>query len=449
MKIVSTIYRIALSIALCLSIAACGEPAQNSHYTKITLSKASSNTQIPTPTITPSTLGSCPAQAHGAHMPPLVGAKHPAVIYATGSYQYLISSYDTVTKQTRGIFLGGQSTGDRPALSPDGHWILFVVNEASEKKLELVRSDGKYAQTLYCLDGGIMFLHWSPDQKHIAFVGNQDENGGIYVLNLESGEAKVVLPFVPAGDLQQKNEIQPFMPDAWLDNTHLAVLGFSSKRFTHYDSSLFPPTSTLAARCPFHNATESPQLPPDRLYVLNITKGEKQHEPDMRLAFDSNSGSYDRSWSYTYATNPGHLFIHRCSIDQAGAPIPPCSVSQLNTDGSLNTIYKSSDQQIRHIRMLTDHSLLLITDQRNTPELWRLNVDGSSLTRLPSTLNLLSAYASEEWAMLSPDANMYVTQSYTTTQTSIIIGELEHKTQIPILSDQSTNTVWIAGWGEE
>ncbi|GHO78927.1 hypothetical protein KSD_66980 [Ktedonobacter sp. SOSP1-85] len=387
-------------------------------------------------------------QAHGAHMLPLVGARHPAVIYATGSYQYLISSYDTVTKQTRGIFLGGQGTGVRPALSPDGHWILFVVSEASEKKLELVRSDGKYAQTLYCLNGGIMFLHWSPDQKHIAFVGNQDENGGIYVLNLESGVATVVLPFVPAGDLQQMNEIQPFMPDAWLDNTHLAVLGFSSKCFTHYDSSLFPPTSTLAARSPFHNTTGSPQLPPDRLYALDIAKGEKRHQPDMRLAFDSNNGSYDRNWSYTYATNPGHLFIHQCSIDQAGAPIPPCSVSQLNTDGSLSTIYKSSDPQIRHIRMLTDHSLLLITGQRNALGLWRLNIDGSGLTRLPPTLNLLSTYASEEWAMLSPDANMYVTRKDTMNQTSIAIGRLEHNTQIPILSDQSINTVWIAGWGE-
>lgn len=111
MKIVSTIYRMALAFALCLcivSITACGEPAQNSHQAKKILVITSSNTPVSPPTITPSTLENCPAQAHGAHMPPLEGAKHPAVIYATGAYQYLISSYDTVIKKTWDIFLGRQ-----------------------------------------------------------------------------------------------------------------------------------------------------------------------------------------------------------------------------------------------------------------------------------------------------------------------------------------------------
>lgn len=100
MKIVSTIYRMVFAINLCLciiGIAACGEPAQSSHQAKKILVITSSNTSVPPPTITPSTLENCPAQAHGAHMPPLVGARHPAVIYATGAYQYLISSYDTGT----------------------------------------------------------------------------------------------------------------------------------------------------------------------------------------------------------------------------------------------------------------------------------------------------------------------------------------------------------------
>jgi len=97
-------------------------------------------------------------------MPPLTLGNHPTIVYLPEDTSGNIPSafgrllrYDVTSGLTTEI-VKVPGAGLEPAqVSADGQWILFVADTAEQQaqlrqeKLEMVRIDGRYLQTLYCL----------------------------------------------------------------------------------------------------------------------------------------------------------------------------------------------------------------------------------------------------------------------------------------------------------
>lgn len=87
-----------------------------------------------------------------------------------------------------------------PAISPDGKWAVLQVTSYDLDKdkgltdLWLVRTDGGETRQLTSHEGPETSPAWSPDGRHIAFVGKrgEDEAGQLYVIPFAGGEARRV-----------------------------------------------------------------------------------------------------------------------------------------------------------------------------------------------------------------------------------------------------------------
>src|SRR5215469_910051 len=137
--------------------------------------------------------------------------------------KYIIRSYDTVTGRTTDVL----TTNDgiiAPQISTDGQWVLFISNVGKENALQLVRVDGHFRQTLFCIDPtkSIYGMIWSPDQKRVlvnldiaAGIDSQPPNPlEIALLDIGSGGFQTVL--------KQPEDVAPI---AWINNTTVLLNG--------------------------------------------------------------------------------------------------------------------------------------------------------------------------------------------------------------------------------
>lgn len=85
-----------------------------------------------------------------------------------------------------------------PQLSPDGHWIAYVVTEVDKpanrtnSDIWIMTVDGKDARQLTNSPKHDRHPRWSPDSKWIAFESNRGGTFQIYLINVNGGEAKQV-----------------------------------------------------------------------------------------------------------------------------------------------------------------------------------------------------------------------------------------------------------------
>jgi hypothetical protein len=394
-----TRYLLWLSSCCLIFLVACGSTAASP-----TDNDGAATTHVPI------TQTDCPAVGTGraAVMPPLTLGNHPTIVYLPEDMSGNIPPafgrllrYDVTNGRTAEIVKVPDAGLEPAQVSADGQWILFVADTAEQQaqlrqeKLEMVRLDGRYLQTLYCLpveqNGSetpnyLQDVQWSPDQKHIIFssiIGGSTPT--IVLLDIVSGKVQTELASTnPA--------IQRYTPAAWLDSTRVYVVGIPS--------------------------SPSPQR---LLYILDTAKGANQHSKDLRQVV--NTSQY--CWDFSSSTDGSKLFTAQCTVTKpadVGTPQQqgPSRISvQPAMGGKDRTIYSSSTLAVTTVRAVTSTTLLLLiqnTDADTSQNgLWKMNTNGSDLLRLTTEKADETSYLGNivPWSSVSRDGSMYALEVVT------------------------------------
>lgn len=402
---------------------------------------------LPAPGTTPNTTAvpasslttSCPnaGQARAAVMfitPPMTIRDSQNIIYVVNEFDDnkhptfgTVKRHDTVTGESIEVNKTPNSTISEAQVSQDGQWVLFTIQVAGQSELRMVRIDGQGVQTLYCASGPLTIsdAQWSFHEQFIVFnVGQQNGLPIIYLLDTTSGHIQQEM--VPQSNLG-------FMPRTWLDRTHVYL-------------TAFVPNS---------------DAPPQDIYVLDIQKGANQHDTDLKkIPVSSNlCTSYDSNYDST------QLLISSCTPSTpatpgiAGTPGAPSTITtQPALGGTPKTFFPVSGSPalaIKTLRTISKTTLLLLVENYSgdttNDGLWKLNADGTGLTRLSTDTNhaqSLCQFTQYTWSNVSPDGNMFALQYYDQKSNDyrLYFGSMQtgQLTQFADISDGTQ--LFLAGW---
>ncbi|HKF35271.1 MAG TPA: hypothetical protein VKB35_00095 [Ktedonobacteraceae bacterium] len=418
-----------LGCSLIFLLAACGGTSANPTLTSSpTTAVTAGKTATAVPTITtqpvPPVQTSCPPQGsvRAAVTAPLALGKDPNIVYLVTEYNGSNTQNETSTLKRYGVTTAAKTeivkipgvTIGSPQVSADGQWILFVTIAAHSNELQMVRMDGQGLQTLYCFQNArINNALWSSNQQKVLFSASAAPNGfsGLYLANIANGTIEQILKPVNSSPLGSV----AVNPITWLDNTKVYV------SFSNF-----------------------PIAPDDRVGLLDTSRGT-QTVSDLTTVYQQTLGTpfnypcYDADSSYDATT----LYISQCS----GISAPDCSGScalgtregptiiftETATGGSKQTFLTNQSLGIAAIRTVTSNTLLLQVDnfsENHTVDssqngLWKVNANGSGLTRLTTDANdfvtSLCQFSQNPWSNVSRDGSMYAfgtaTTQYPTTDT--------------------------------
>ncbi len=392
-------------------------------------------TAAPTTVAMPLTQTGCPPTGTARAMitAPLSLGAHQNIIYTlnAGTYddpsQGKLMRYDVQTGRATELLRVVNVHIYEAQVSTDGQWILFVTTTGSvgrQTKLQALRMDGQGLQTLYCAAGfGIQQIQWSANQHLLAFYNVISEQGTVYLLDLSSGKLQTELS-APSG--------VSLILRIWLDATHIYLS--DAAQDTIY----------------FH------------IYLLDIHKGAQQHLSDLLTVVFQQYGDFDSSY------DGSRLLISYGGCPQGGCSGPSSIATRAITGGRQQTIYNSQDYDVIAVRAIDQSSLLFIIGNtfsstginvdRSHNGLWKINADGSGLTRL-ITINaqqycFLNYNSQEPWSNVSRDGEMYVLQvngfhnnSQGLVETdALIVGSLHDGTSRTFVSTSDGSQLVMVGW---
>ncbi len=411
---------------LLLLLSACSAPG----LANVASQTALTSTQQ-TPNIAVST--SCPAPGTGraAVLPPLTLGKDQNVVYVSNTYSSTSSAlkrYDMQTKHTTTIVTLAHRNIVFSQVSADGQWILFVSAGAQQSstpnKIQLVRLDGRYLQTLFCSPNpavSINSIQWSTDHKLIVFDFINSGTQSVDVLNTATGNVQTDLSLFPASSYVGVR--------TWLDTTHIYL--------TNYQND----------------------APPNIIYLLDTSKGANQKLSNVPIVFNGNFRDFDSSY------NGKNLYTSTCNCGLGGNSGPGTINVMPATGGQMQTLYSSSVDAIVTVRAVLPSTMLFIVynyahnpsqpniSAMNDNGLWRINTNGSSPTQLTfdgggqvSSLNNDSQFP---WSNVSRDGSTYSLSIFTSQagSGSLEIGPINGGTPITIATFNHTGPVLdFVGW---
>src|SRR5437868_1620447 len=249
---------------------------------------------------------SCPSPgtARAASMPSMTLGTHPTIVYIVNeSTAGTLKRYDVVTRAKVEIVKLANTSIDSAQISGNGQWLPFVsgqpINGTSLFKLQLVRMDGQYLQTLYCSTGqnGLGEVQWSTNRALIAFVTNSSSTENVEMLNTTSGSLQTL--YSTATSFVNVR--------TWLDLHRLYL------------------TNTRTDQ------------PADTIYLLDIN-----HPGTLQTVFNGAFSDLDSSYNSQY------LYLSHCVCGYGNAG--PGSISVLPaTGGQQQTLYSSSADAITNV----------------------------------------------------------------------------------------------------
>ncbi len=422
---------------LSLMLAACGQtgtsgspgvsngqtsstPSNKSTVTTGTGSTQTQNTTTTSSNPTTPVTTTCPTTgtAHVAILPSLPAGNQASIVYiinkggSTNPTSATLERYDVASGKSFVTASFPNTYISNAQLSSDGSWILFVTIANQHAKLQLVRRDGQYLQTLYCVAtatnganaaNSLSNVQWSTNEKLIIFntytySSASGGNNQVLLLNTQTGSVQSELTMARGGQL--------YPVATWLDNTRVYLRG--------------PEIDSPAAS----------------LYLLDTSKGANQPLSNLTLVFqDQTTSNTYPCWDFDSSYDSQQLYTARCTLTMSssgpgeGTRVGPSQLSvQPATGGTTMTRYNNASVAITTVRAISSSTLLLLFENQNytgisvdTSQngLWKINTDGSGLTRLtsngsgvsagPSALNLYSQYS---WSNVSRDSSMYSLQQY-------------------------------------
>jgi hypothetical protein len=373
---------------------------------------------------TPQVSTACPAPgtARAAVMPPLALGQHPTIVYAVNGSSGQLMRYDVTTGQSVQIVQFNQAFVNTAQVSADGRWILVLSENSSESKLQLIRLDGRYLQTLYCLPGGtngngLWGVLWSPDQKQITFtqVSSNGTGADVYLLNIRTGALQVEL----------KLSSTYYMPRAWLDNENIYIT----------DLQLFSVPTTI--------------------YLLHTNNGPNQKLSGLKVIFRLKTGGTYGYFDFDRSRDSTRLFLTQTAFDKNAGPLPPSKLTAQPAQGGPQArIYQSQTLAITNIRVANNTTLLLTVNNPSDPTqngLWKIKMDGSGLT--PLAINAadqnFGAFALTPWSDVSRNGSMYTLQvlgNGKPPSSSLLFGSLSGGAPTTFASFTDGSQLNVVGW---
>lgn len=428
--------------SLSFVLAACGTASSASAGTSdsggTTLAAASVTPTVPVPT----TKTSCPAPgtARAAIMAPLALGRHPSIVYLVNEGTLdaptfgTVKRYDVTTGVKTEIVKQAHTRIAEGQVSADGQWVLFVAIVSGQPRLQLVRMDGQGLQTLYCATpasaganpaSAIEHVQWSTNQRSIVFDTSSNSGTSVSLLNLTNGNLETLLA-VHSGHF--------YSPLTWLDNTQV-FLSFGL-----------------------------PDNYPSTLDLLDTGRGANQPESNLRTVF-TDSATYP-CWDFDTSYDGKQRFTSLCTYTTSSLhPGPdtrqgPGSILVQSTYGGPGqTLYQSAHYAVTTVRSVTRNTLLFLINNNRFSRgggvdtshngLWKINADGSGLTRLTSdtaaVTSQLDPYTQYPWSNVSRDGRWYALSQNISTTSTLLVGSLSSGAPTAFASIAGT-PLSIAGW---
>ena len=409
-------------------LAACGGPpstgGQGTPTPGKTISPGRTATSEPTTVPMPPTQTNCPSvgTARAAVMAPLVRGSHANVVYEEYQGQFahpiagLLKRYDTTTRRTTVMVTEPHTEISDAQVSADGQWVVFATSASGRFAIQLVRMYGQGLQTLYCSTSSesVWDLEWSPDQKYLAF----NEGDNLYLLTMATGAYRLEAP-------GSSTKGTGYLSRTWLDSTHL------------YLTPIF--------------ATETPPLL--HLSLLDISTAKIQQV----LTLQALCADFDSS------IDGRQLFTSECQFAMPTTEGPSRIRVQPATGGSASTIHTSPTYAITSLRVASRTSLLFTIHNtgvgsidRSHNGLWKINTDGTGLTRLSSEAadetTFFNTYTQYVWSTVSRDGGTYAVMvikhpNSSSRIFSLLVGSMNGGTpEAFVTRPDTTGSVSLVGW---
>jgi eukaryotic-like serine/threonine-protein kinase len=332
-------------------------------------------------------------------------------------------------------------------LSSSGDWILFVAIKNQQAKLQLVRRDGQYLQTLYCvsaasnganIESAISNVQWSTNEKLIVFnsytySSASGGNNQVLLLDTQTGSLQSELSMARGGQL--------YPVVTWLDNTRVYLRG------------------------------PSIDMPADSLYLLDTSKAPNQPLSNLSRVFQdqATSNTYP-CWDFDSSYDGHHLYTTQCTLTMnSSGPgentrVGPSKLSvQPATGGTASTFYNNANVAITVVRAISSNTLLLLFENQSYSStsvdtsqngLWKINTNGSGLTRLTTDGGGVAAgpselcqYSQYPWSNVSLDGKMYALQHNSSNGAiSLMFGALSGGNTTTFASASGGSQLSIVGW---
>lgn len=371
-----------LAVVVLVLLAGCSGPSS----AKPTSSPTASATPTPVAIST-----ACPAagMAAAAILTPVAIGNHPTIIYSDeppangGPVVSSLVRYDVTTAAKIEIL---KTTVSEAEVSPDGHWIALATFVSGQPALQLVRTDGQYLQTVFCgeTNGGIRGILWSADLKSVLFSASAGSAAPpIYRLDLNKGTLDTAL--------RNNSLTTNYAPLSWVDGNRMLLLGRPIGPGPGYD-----------------------------LRILDLTQGASQQASDLPFVVSSSADCWD-------ADNDGTtLYTSACQgafSDQGGGTMrgPSAIRAQSVTGAQKRDVFTSATLAVTQLRATGSNQLLLSVGNQDPARssagsmngLWKVNTDGSGLTRLAASAGKqgqFAVYSQAAWANVSRDGSLYAFQ---------------------------------------
>ncbi len=394
---------------------------------------------IVSPTPIPPVSTNCPetGTARAAIMPPLPPGKHQGVLYISNqtsgnNYIGTLSRYDVVSGQKTDL-LTITATGAAPSLpslsqaiaeariSDNGQWVVLVTEVDGKEAIQLVRADGQEVQTLYCTaSGNDLFntLSFSPDTKYLTFeeypvytTGSQN----LVLLELASGKLHV------AEQLLDTQASAIYEPIKWRGNTSLyanySLIGVGDTRNRH------------------------------KVYLLpDVTQNSTSQQISLP---NIPGGTGDTCYDFDFSPDNTQLLTSDCLGSGRGYS-GPSTIETVPLAGGAPHVIHTSQHTIPYARFITNTTIwFAINDYPDTGSngLWKINIDGSGLTRLTTqgaSFELLS-YSSN--MHISPDNTMFAIEGGGASSVApISIGSFNGGNTSRINPTNQSSVLNLVGW---
>jgi hypothetical protein len=353
---------------------------------------------------------------------------HPTIVYMDqpsangGPVTSSLIRYDVTTTSKTEIV---KSVVSEAEVSPGGDWIALSTVVAGQPLLQLVRIDGRYLQTLYCGESNwnLAGILWSKDQKSVLFQTTSSAGPpAIYRLDLDKGTVQTVL---------RNNQLSAnYAPMSWLDGNRLLV-----------------------------DARPVGIGPGTEIRILDLSRGPNQQASDLPSVMSSEAECMDADADGTT------LYTSECNgafSDQGGGTVrgPSTIRAQSPTGGQKRVVLTSASLAVTQIRVVSPNVLLVSVGNQDPANssatkmngLWKVNTDGSGLTRLVASAGKqgqLAIFSHATWANVSRDASLYAFQFSAMVKVpsySLVVGPIAGGQATTVASRADGGQLLIIGW---